>query len=149
MGRQPKEIDMEKLLEMAESETPAKEMAATLGISTPTLKNRIELLRSEQGVLLDSKSVENLRVIKLKELIITRLEDGLVNMDNDDLIKSLNVLNKMDTTEQEGGKLQGLLGLLTAIDEEAEIRAEVKLEEKQLESNTVDVTPKSKQFPRL
>lgn len=149
MGRQPKEIDMDKLLEMAESETPAKEMAKTLGISTPTLKNRIELLRSEQGILLESKSVENLRVIKLKELIITRLEDGLVNMDNDDLIKSLNVLNKMDTSEQNGGKLQGLLGLLTAIDEEAEIRAEVKLEEKQLEASTVDVIPKSKQFPRL
>ncbi|HEC63984.1 MAG TPA: HTH domain-containing protein [bacterium] len=149
MGRLPKEIDMEKLLEMAESETPAKEMAQVLGISTPTLKNRIDALRSEQGILLESKSVENLRVIKIKELIITRIENGLANMDNDDLIKSLNVLNKMDAPDRDSGKLQGLLGLLTAIDEEAEVRAEEKFEEKQLEQKTLDITPKSKQFPCL
>lgn len=149
MGRLPKELDMEKLLEMAENEVPAKEMAQTLGISTPTLRNRIDALRSEQGILLDSKSVENLRVIKLKEKIITRLEKDLVNMDNDDLIKSLNVLNKMDTTESDGGKMHGLLGLLTTIDEQIEARAEEKFEDKLLEEKTVDITPKSKQFPRL
>ncbi len=149
MGRLPKEIDMEKLLEMTESETPAKEMAKTLGISTPTLKSRIDMLREEQGILLESKAVENLRVIKLKEQIITRMENNLPNMEVDDLIKSLNVLNKMDTPSEDAGKMKGLLGLIMAIDEEAEKRAEEKFEDKQLEEKTVDISPTSKQFPNL
>lgn len=149
MGRLPKEIDMGRLLEMAESETPAKEMAQELGISIPTLKNRIDQLRNEQSLLLDAKSVENLRVIKMKEDVLVRIEKNLPNMDNDELIKALTALNKMDAPERETGKLSGLLGMITEIDEEIESRAEEKFEEKQLEQKTIDITPTSSQFPRL
>lgn len=147
MGRLPKEIDMSKLLEMAESEIPNPEIAKTLGISIPTLKDRIQTLRDQQGIILDTKSVENLRVIRMKEKVLTRIESQLHAMEPDDLFKALNALNKMDTPAEDTGKVKGLLGLLTAIDEEAEKRAEEKIEERDLESKTIEVT--STQFPKL
>ena len=58
---------------MADNQIPQKEMAATLGVSAPTLRDRIAELRSQQGIILESKEVENLRVIKLKEKVLSRL----------------------------------------------------------------------------
>ena len=86
----------------------------------------------------------------MKEDVLVRIEKNLPNMDNDELIKALTALNKMDAPERDAGKLSGLLGMVTEIDEEIEARAEEKFEEKQLEAKTIDITsPKSKQFPRL
>lgn len=145
MGRQQVSIDMSKLLEMADNQIPQKEMAATLGVSAPTLRDRIAELRSQQGIILESKEVENLRVIKLKEKVLSRIERQMPQMDSDDLIKTLNVLNKMDKPKEADVKMQGLLGLLTAIDDEAERRSDIKVEEKMLEENTVEVSS----FPNL
>lgn len=149
MGRPLKEIDTEKLLQMAENEMTNSDMADILGVSAPTLKSRIDMLRSQQGILLDSKSVDNLRVIRIKEKVLTKIEGQLHMMEVDDLIKSLNVLNKMDTPVTDDGKLKGIFGLLTAVDEEAERRADEKVEERELEKKTLDITPKSTQFPKL
>lgn len=150
MGRPQAKIDMEKLLEQMDSEIPRVEMARTLGVSLPTLKNKIEDLRAEQGLILDCKAVENLRVIRMKTKVLERIEGQLHMMEPDDLIKALTTLNRMDTPQEEDKSLKGIMGLLAAIEDEAEQRAEKKFEEKQLESNTVDTTKtEPKKFPNL
>lgn len=149
MGRPQTKIDMGKLLEQMDGEVPQKEIAASLGVSLPTLRQKIDDLRNEQGILLDSKSVENLRVIRMKTKVLERIENNLHTMEPDDLLKALGTLNKMDTPPEEDKSVKGIMGLLAAIDDEAEKRAEEKFEEKQLESNTIEVTSKPSKFPNL
>lgn len=140
MGRPSAIIDTEKLLESMDNEVPLTELASSLEVSVPTLRARIDLLKSEQGIILESKTVENLRVIKLKERVLNKIENAIHTMEPDDLLKSLNVLNKMDKSPDEDGPIKGLQGLLAAIDEEAERRSDEKVEEKLLEEKTVEVT---------
>lgn len=149
MGRPQAKIDMSKLLEQMDGEVPQKEIAASLGVSLPTLRQKIDDLRNEQGILLDAKSVENLRVIRMKTKVLERIETQLGSMEPDDLLKSLTALNKMDIPQEEDKSVKGIMGLLAAIDSEADKRAEEKFEEKQLESNTIEVTSKPSKFPNL
>jgi DNA-binding Lrp family transcriptional regulator len=139
---------MEKLLTMVDDGVPMKEMSQSLGVSTPTLRARIDQLRDEQGIILEAKGVETLRVAKLKEIALGRIERNLPNMDNDDLIKTLTVLNRMDTpVEDDTGKVKGLIGLLAEIDKEADKIVDKRVEERLLEEKTFDTT--STKLPKL
>ncbi len=140
MGRLPAEIDVASLLEQMDSEIPQAEMAKTLGVSLPTLRNKIDALRVESPLILEAKSVENLRVIRIKTKLLDKIENNMNNYEPDEAIRALTAINKMDKSEDKGDSVKGLLGLLTAIDDEAERRADEKVEEKLLEEKTVDVS---------
>ena len=147
MGRPQANINVEKLLEQMDIGIPQSEMDKSLGVSIPTLRNKIDLLRAEQGISLETKEVENLRVIRMKVQVMDRLETQLHTMESDDLLKALATLNKMDKTDEGEKNVKGLLGILMALDSEAERRADEKVEEKLMEEKTIDVP--SNKLPNL
>lgn len=149
MGRPQADIDVEKLLQQMDDQVPQKEMSKTLGISIPTLRKKIDDLRAEQGIILETKSVENLRVIKIKTKVMDRIENQLHTMEPDTLLKALSTLNKMDKSEGGDEKVKGLLGIISALDEEADRRADEKVEEKLLEERTINVTKNNNNYPNL
>lgn len=147
MGRPQADIDVERLLQQMDDGIPQKEMSKTLGVSVPTLRNKIDELKAEQGIILDTKGVENLRVIKIKNKVMDRIETQLYLMEPSDLLKALSTLDRMDKSDAGEDKVKGLLGILSALDDEAERRADEKVEEKLLEEKTIDL-PKNN-YPNL
>lgn len=148
MGRPQTEIDVERLLQQVDDEVPKKEIAKSLGISMPTLRNKIDALKAEQGIILDTKGVEQLRVIKIKNQVMDRIETQLHTMESGDLLKALSTLDRMDKSDSGEDKVKGLLGILSALDDEAERRADEKVEEKLLEEKTIEI-PTKNNYPNL
>ncbi len=148
MGRPQSEIDVERLLQQMDDGIPQKEMSESLGVSVPTLRNKINELKAEQGIILDIKGVENLRVIKIKNKVMDRIENQLHTMEAGDLLKALSTLDRMDKSDEGESKVKGLLGILSALDDEAERRADEKVEEKLLDEKTIEI-PMKNNYPNL
>lgn len=149
MSRPEKTLDMAKLLEGIEEGENLNGLSQGQNMSTVTLRKRMQQIKEDQGVTLELKEVEELRVTRLKANVLHMLEDNLPRMDVDQLTKALGMLHKMEKKDEGGDSPKGLLGLLSAIEDRAEIIADKKIENYKLESKTFETSLTDKPLPRL
>lgn len=69
-AQKEKEIDVLKLLDLLERGFSPPEIAKETGLTPPTIRRRIAALQQDQGVLLQYRSLQNLRLTELQHTIL-------------------------------------------------------------------------------
>ena len=130
MGRPQAEIDMEALVDMAARGFSPQEMSTELGVSVPTLNNRIRKLQDEQGVILQYRAVRNLHLTQLQAKCLESITPGKIAAASlRDLVVAFKVLHDAEIdTKEDGGKVSGLVSYLMQIEKE-EINARTGITE--------------------
>ena len=79
MGRGLKEIDFDKLLDLAGKNLPQKNIADELGISIPTLNKRIAEIRDKQGILMRYRELQSLQLTSIQARILEHITPQKIN----------------------------------------------------------------------
>lgn len=127
MGRQLKEVDLGRLLDMSEQNLPQKEMAEELGVSIPTLAKRMSEVREKQGILLQYRELQSLQLTSMQARILEAITPQKINEASlRDLILAFRVLkDKEHTIEGKPTEVKGLVHYLLEI-EKQEMATEVE-----------------------
>ena len=107
-----KEIDPEKLLDMLEQGFSPPEIAKQTGATPPTIRNRIAKLQQEQGVLLQYRSLENLRLTAITP-------DKIAEAPLRDLVQAFKILKEKELVMTGNPtEIKGLVGYLVQLEKE-------------------------------
>lgn len=138
MGRRKLEVDAEKLIDMADRGFTKLAIADELDISQPTLSRKMAELRRDQGIILEYRDMESLRVTGMKSKLMDLLEERLdaKELDNDQIIRGLGVLMKADKKIDEGGQIEGLIGHLMEVEKR---QKEIRDKQSAFQEGTIDV----------
>jgi DNA-binding Lrp family transcriptional regulator len=121
MGRPRADIDELALIDMATRGFSPAEMAGELGVSIPTLQNRIKELQEEQSVILQYRAVKNLHLTQLQAKCLEAINPGKIAAASlRDLVIAFKTLHEAeyDIKAGEGGKVSGLVSYLLQIEKE-------------------------------
>lgn len=119
MGRNPKEIDIEAMIDLASRGVPQTEIAEHLGVSTPTIATRIQKLQEEQGILLQYRGLRNLHLTKLQAKCLEAISDTKIkDATMIDLVRAFKILHDAETETKDGTKVHGLVAYLLQIEKE-------------------------------
>jgi DNA-binding Lrp family transcriptional regulator len=70
MSKEMDEQTMQEFLDLLERGASPPEIAKTIGLTPPTVRQRIAKLQQDQGVLLQYRSLQNLRLTELQHVIL-------------------------------------------------------------------------------
>ena len=115
MGRPPVTIDEEKLMDMLGRGIPRGDMAQSLGVSAPTLRNKIAELKAKEGDLLEYRDLDHRRVTELRGKLLAKLEEKIDtgSLETDEQIALLNILDRSEAKNKpKEGDVEGLMGHL-------------------------------------
>jgi DNA-binding Lrp family transcriptional regulator len=123
MGRNRKEVDLEKLLDFSEKNLPQKEMAEELGVSIPTLAKRMSEIREKQGILMQYRDLQSLQLTSMQARILEAITPQKINEASlRDLILAFRVLkDKEHTIEGKPTEVKGLVHYLLEIEKQENI----------------------------
>lgn len=113
-GRQQKEIDMEIALDLLMRGESVPTIAGELGISAPTLRNRIADIQKKQGLLLQYRSIQSLQLTELQARVLEaitpqKIEEAPLR----DLIASYKILKDKELNiEGKPSEIKGLIAHL-------------------------------------
>ena len=115
-----KDIDPEKLLDMLEQGFSPPEIAKETGVTPPTIRNRIAKLQQEQGVLLQYRSLENLRLTELQHAILESITpDKIAEAPLKDLVQAFKILKEKELVMTGNPtEIKGLVGYLVQLEKE-------------------------------
>ena len=98
-----KNVSSEELIGLVEEqELPQKEVAKILNISVPTLRRKLEQLRTHRGLIADVKDLENLRLTTIKEQLLTKIEEDINYYEPDQTVRALNAIARLEAVEEKG-----------------------------------------------
>ena len=121
MGRPRKQIDDVTLLGLRGEGKTLKEISKEMGVSVPTLTRRLALLRHKNGLLTRYRELQGLRLTQLKARLLAAIDpDHLEKASIVDLANAVYVIEKaqMAIQGQSGGKMEGLVGYLQALEDQ-------------------------------
>ena len=118
MGRPKIDIDPDQLLDIALGGYTQKESAEILGVSAPTLSQRMAQLQEEQGVLLKYRVLQSLQLTALQARILENITPQKIQEASlRDLISAFKVLKDKELViEGKPSEIKGLVGYLVAME---------------------------------
>jgi DNA-binding Lrp family transcriptional regulator len=136
-----KEIDEEKLLEMLERGFSPVEIAKEVKVTPPTIRNRIAKLQQEQGVLLQYRSLQNLRLTELQHAILEAITpDKIAEAPLKDLVTSFKILKDKELVMTGNPtEIKGLVGYLVQLEKEELAAADIIEAEEHIVEETEDL----------
>lgn len=129
MGRTAKAIDVDQMLDLLSSGLSNKEVAETMGVSAPTIANRVEELKRKESALLAYEKTQHLDLLCVQK----RLIDGITDEKIEEaplsaIAQAFGVFKKAEhLSTGRPTEVIGLMGYLLKIEEE--------------ERGVVDITP--------
>jgi DNA-binding Lrp family transcriptional regulator len=120
MGRPPKEVDLEKLLDLSERGLSQKDLADELGISVPTLTKRLTELKEKQGLLLQYRELQSLQLTALQARILESITPEKIEAATlKELIGAFDILKKHErVAEGLPSDIKGLVGYLAELEKD-------------------------------
>jgi predicted transcriptional regulator len=115
-----KSLDMSLMMDLIAEGVSRKDIAATLGVSPPTISNKIEELKREESALLAYDKVHHLDLIGVKQRILANVtEDKLIEAPLGQLATAYGVFGKMEQLIQgRPTEIHGLMGYLMHLEKE-------------------------------
>lgn len=122
-----KQIDNEQLLELLERGLSPPEIAKEVKVTPPTIRNRIAKLQQEQGVLLQYRSLQNLRLTELQHAILEAITpDKIAEAPLKDLVTSFKILKDKELVMTGNPtEIKGLVGYLVQLEKEELAAADI------------------------
>ena len=120
MGRANKLVDENFLYDALQQGVARKELAAMLGISTPTLSARIADLQTKQGLLLQYRNIQALQLTEMQARILEAITpDKIEEAPLKDLVLCYKVLKDKElVTEGKPSEIKGLVSYLVHMEKE-------------------------------
>jgi DNA-binding Lrp family transcriptional regulator len=126
-GATDKDIDLNALVDLLDRGATPAESADFLGVSLPTVKNRIRRLQESQGLILEYRGLQNLHLTELQLRCIEAITPAKINEASlNDLARAFKIFKEAELEIRDNSKMSGLLGHL------------IELERQQLLSRGVD-----------
>lgn len=118
MGRPRKEIDTELMIDLLAEGLSKTEVAAVLGVTPPTIENRVKELRSDESALLAYDKVHFLDLIRVKERLVANMtEQKMVEAHLGTLANAYGIIAKQEQLIQgRPTEIHGLMGYLMHIE---------------------------------
>ena len=129
MGRPRTEIDMDAALDLLMRGEKVPAVAEEIGCTAPTLRNRINEIQKQQGLLLQYREIQSLQLTALQAKILENITDEKIDQANlRDLVMSYKILKeKEQVLDGNPTEIKGLVAHLIHLEkqEAAELRGEV------------------------
>ena len=135
-------ISDEQLLDMLERGFSPPEIAKEVKVTPPTIRNRIAKLQQEQGVLLQYRSLQNLRLTELQHAIMEAITpDKIAEAPLKDLVTSFKILKDKELVMTGNpNEIKGLVGYLVQLEKKELAAADiVEIEEHPIEADDNDL----------
>lgn len=118
MGRDKKDIDEETLLDLLERGYSPPMIGAVVGAAPPTIRTRIASLQKEQGVLLQYRTLQSLRLTELQHLVLEAITpDKIAEAPLGDLVKAFKILKDKELViTGQPTDIKGLVGYLIELE---------------------------------
>lgn len=132
-------IDPEVIYDMAEQGYNKVEMGEELGISQPTLRNRIREIQAEQGLILQYRALQSLQLTSIQAKVLEAISpEKIEEAPLRDLVFAYKVLKDKELiVDGKPNEIKGLVGYLIQLEkEDAAVGDTVEL----------DVTPEDNQY---
>ena len=135
-----KEIDLDEVMDMLERGFSPPEIAKSTGVTPPTIRNRIAKLQQEQGVLLQYRSLENLRLTELQHAVLEAITpDKIAEAPLKDLVQAFKILKEKELVMTGNPtEIKGLVGYLVQLEKE-ELAAKEVIDVEQEPENSSDL----------
>lgn len=136
MGRRPKSIDQDLMLDLITSGMSRGDIADSLGVSIPTLESRINDLQKSEKALLAYDKIHHLGLIAVQQKLIDGVTDEkIADAPLGQIAQAYGVFNKAKQLATGGPtEIQGLMGYLMVMEEE----------DRKAQEDPIDVTPEPK-----
>ena len=123
VGRDFKEVDLEKLISLVGTDLPQKVIADELGISIPTLAKRMAEISDKQGILLKYRELQSLQLTSLQARVLEAITPQKINEATlRDLVLAFRVLkDKEMNIEGKPTEIKGLVHYLLELEREENI----------------------------
>ncbi|MCP3924937.1 MAG: hypothetical protein GY714_20350 [Desulfobacterales bacterium] len=120
MGRPKADIDMDAALDLVMRGEKIPSVAAELGISAPTLRNRIADLSKKQGLLLQYRSVQSLQLTELQARVLEAITpEKIEEAGLRDLVMSYKILKDKElVTDGKPSEIKGLVAHLIHLEKQ-------------------------------
>jgi len=79
MGRPRSDIETEEMLDLLEQGFTQPEIAAEMGVSTPTLAKKIADIQSKQGLILKYRALQSIQLTELQCRVLEAITDEKIN----------------------------------------------------------------------
>jgi DNA-binding Lrp family transcriptional regulator len=140
-----KEISEEDLLALLERGFSPPEIAKEVGVTPPTIRQRIAKMQQDQGVLLQYRQLQNLRLTELQHAILEAITpEKIAEAPLNVLVQAFRILKDKELVMTGNPtEIKGLVGYLVQL-EKQELAATQHVDAEDI----IDVTPPSN-LPRL
>ena len=120
MGRPKTDVDLDAALDLLMRGEKVPSIAAELGISPPTLRNRIADLSKKQGLLLQYRSIQSLQLTELQARVLEAITpDKIEEAGLRDLVMSYKILkDKEQVLEGKPSEIKGLVAHLIHLEKQ-------------------------------
>ena len=120
MGRPRAEVDLEAALDLLTRGEKIPAIAAELGISPPTLRNRIADLQMKQGLLLQYRSIQSLQLTELQARVLEAITpEKIEEAPLRDLVTSYKILKDKELNiEGKPSEIKGLVAHLIYLEKQ-------------------------------
>lgn len=115
-----KTLDKELLIDFISTGMSRKDIAEAMGVSPPTISNKIEELKREESGLLKYDKLHHLDLIGVKQRILANVtEDKLIEAPLGQLAQAYGIFGKMEQLIQgRPTEIHGLMGYLMHLEKE-------------------------------
>lgn len=115
-----KTLDKELLIDYISTGMSRKDIAEAMGVSPPTISNKIEELKREESSLLKYDKIHHLDLIGVKQRILANVtDDKLIEAPLGQLAQAYGVFGKMEQLIQgRPTEIRGLMGYLLHLEKE-------------------------------
>ena len=119
-GRPKLDVDMDAALDLLLRGEKIPAIAVELGISPPTLRNRIADLQKKQGLLLQYRSIQSLQLTELQARVLEAITpEKIDNAPLRDLVMSYKILkDKEQVIEGKPSEIRGLVAHLIHLEKQ-------------------------------
>lgn len=120
MARSKMQIDMEAALDLITRGVGVENAAVELGISTPTLRNRIADLQKKQGLLLQYRAIQSLQLTELQARVLEAITpEKIEEAPLRDLVMSYKILKDKElVVEGKPSEIKGLVSYLIYLEKQ-------------------------------
>lgn len=132
MGRPKLDVDMEAALDLILRGESIKSTSEELGISVPTLRNRVADLQKKQGLLLQYRAIQSLQLTELQARVLEAITpEKIEEAPLRDLITSYKILKDKElVVEGKPSEIRGLVAHLIYLEkQESALTSGLPLEE--------------------
>lgn len=120
LGRPKKEVPEEELLDLLVKGWTKKDAAQELGVTVPTLNQRIVDLQKREGLILQYRALQSLELTGIEAQILEQITpEKIANANLRDLVMAFKVLKDKElVSEGRPTEIKGLVGYLMHLEKE-------------------------------